>query len=126
MNIPQSTLDPFGVIGIPLFNMWNEAAGKYLTERELWQYVHDCLRTYFRSMAEDGSYTMKPSDIEKIVASITRTLGVDSASCTHQHWNTNHNNAFTVIARYNGKSRYYDHILPERLLPIKVWDSVVV
>ena len=114
MNIPQSSIEPFEPLGIPSLGVWNESAGKCLTEREFWEYLLECLSTYFKSMAEDGSYLMKTKDIEAIVGGITRNIGAESASCTHQHWNAKHNNAFTVVARYNGKSRYYDHILPER------------
>lgn len=116
VNIPSSAIRPFEPLGIPSIGMWNESANKWLTTREFWDYVFKCLDVYAKHLSIAEPHLLNPDDVERIVSSVIKNLGVDIAMCRHHFWNTSRNNQYTVMVQYLGEWRHENITLPNRII----------
>ena len=109
MNIPQSAIEPFGVVGIPLFHIMKhgEAYDVYLKQR--WNDLDESL-THYGEFLRTRHWRESPDTVAGWIASYAVLAGADTAKVRPTI--TPDETEYHVVARIDGRGRQKTIVLP--------------
>ena len=112
MNIPELVLRPFGYTGMPTLGLWNTHLGKWVTLREAWDHIYDCLKSYEINLIKEGAGKEDPDMVRKWIEGIMETIDIERCTCKLSL--VQHPDAikYLVFIRYAGRTRYGTITLP--------------